>query len=185
MSRQVLGIAWLRRTCTSRILQVRVTTPLDLRRVLAGGALKTLVTGGAGYVGNLLSKALLEAGHEVTAMDNLAVAIALNSMARTACSFCTIWVRIICGALNYIIPSDWRGGARIAGVDPADAQYPDERIARVSRLAEKPLDAIESRVSGQSIFDDVYRVQQLIEFAQRSHRLGTTSDMAAGSEPHD
>jgi nucleoside-diphosphate-sugar epimerase len=31
---------------------------------------KTLVTGGAGYVGNLLCKALLEAGHEVTAMDN-------------------------------------------------------------------------------------------------------------------
>ena len=32
--------------------------------------MKTLVTGGAGYVGNLLCKALLEAGHEVTAMDN-------------------------------------------------------------------------------------------------------------------
>jgi NAD(P)-dependent dehydrogenase (short-subunit alcohol dehydrogenase family) len=31
--------------------------------------MKTLVTGGAGYVGNLLCKALLEAGHEVTAMD--------------------------------------------------------------------------------------------------------------------
>jgi nucleoside-diphosphate-sugar epimerase len=31
---------------------------------------KTLVTGGAGYVGNLLCKALLEVGHEVTAMDN-------------------------------------------------------------------------------------------------------------------
>jgi nucleoside-diphosphate-sugar epimerase len=32
--------------------------------------MKTLVTGGAGYVGNLLCKSLLEAGHEVTAMDN-------------------------------------------------------------------------------------------------------------------
>jgi nucleoside-diphosphate-sugar epimerase len=32
--------------------------------------MKALVTGGAGYVGNLLCKALLEAGHEVTAMDN-------------------------------------------------------------------------------------------------------------------
>jgi nucleoside-diphosphate-sugar epimerase len=32
--------------------------------------MRTLVTGGAGYVGNLLCRALLEAGHEVIAMDN-------------------------------------------------------------------------------------------------------------------
>lgn len=32
--------------------------------------MKILVTGGAGYVGNLLSAALLDAGHEVTILDN-------------------------------------------------------------------------------------------------------------------
>jgi nucleoside-diphosphate-sugar epimerase len=32
--------------------------------------MKILVTGGAGYVGNLLAKALLEAGHKVTIVDN-------------------------------------------------------------------------------------------------------------------
>ncbi len=32
--------------------------------------MKILVTGGAGYVGNLLCKALLDAGHEVTIVDN-------------------------------------------------------------------------------------------------------------------
>jgi nucleoside-diphosphate-sugar epimerase len=32
--------------------------------------MKTLVTGGAGYIGNLLTNALLEAGHAVTVVDN-------------------------------------------------------------------------------------------------------------------
>ena len=32
--------------------------------------MKTVVTGGAGYVGNLLSEALLKAGHDVTIVDN-------------------------------------------------------------------------------------------------------------------
>jgi UDP-glucose 4-epimerase len=34
--------------------------------------MKLLVTGGAGYIGSVVTALLLEAGHEVTVFDNLA-----------------------------------------------------------------------------------------------------------------
>ena len=33
--------------------------------------MKLLVTGGAGYIGSIVAKQLLDAGHEVTVLDNL------------------------------------------------------------------------------------------------------------------
>jgi predicted dehydrogenase len=56
--------------------------------------------------------------------------------------------------------------------DPADAQYPDGRIAPVSRLARRFFDAIEGGTPVQPDFAAGYRVQQLIDAAQRSHRQG-------------
>ena len=69
---------------------------------------------------------------------------------------------------------------RVAVHDPVDAQYPDGRIAPVSRLAAKFLDAVEGGVLTQPSFAEGYRVQRLIEAAQRSHRTGTTIDVAVG-----
>src|SRR3569833_826581 len=54
--------------------------------------------------------------------------------------------------------------------DPADAQYPDGRIAPVSRLVKGFLDAIERKAPPKPGFAEGYRVQQLIDAAQRSHR---------------
>ncbi len=56
--------------------------------------------------------------------------------------------------------------------DPSDAQYPDGRIAPVSRLAKKFIDAIEKGGGAQPDFVAGFRVQQLIDAAQRSHREG-------------
>jgi predicted dehydrogenase len=61
----------------------------------------------------------------------------------------------------------------IAVVDPVDAQYPDGRIAPVSRLAKLFLDAIESGGTPKPGFAEGYRVQVLIDAARRSHNLGT------------
>jgi predicted dehydrogenase len=62
--------------------------------------------------------------------------------------------------------------APIAVEDPADAGQPDGRIAPVSRLAKHFLDAIEAKGAAQPDFAAGYRVQQLIDAAQRSHRDG-------------
>ncbi len=62
---------------------------------------------------------------------------------------------------------------RIAVTDPADANYPDGRIAPMSRLAKKFFDAIESGVTMQPGFVEGYRAQCLIDAARRSHATGT------------
>ncbi len=67
---------------------------------------------------------------------------------------------------------------RIAVDDPADAQYPDGRIAPVSRLANKFFDAIETNKQTAPDFAAGYRVQALIDAAQRSHRQGAWIDIA-------
>jgi predicted dehydrogenase len=65
--------------------------------------------------------------------------------------------------------------------DPTDAQYPDGRIAPVSRLAKLFIDAIETGAPARPGFAEGYRVQQLIDAAQRSHFERTMIDVA--SEP--
>jgi len=61
---------------------------------------------------------------------------------------------------------------RIPIIDPIDAQYPDGRIAPVSRLAKLFFDAMEKGASVQPGFAEGYRVQRLIDAARRSHRSG-------------
>ena len=68
---------------------------------------------------------------------------------------------------------------RIGVDDPPDAQFPDGRIAPVSRLAAKFLDAIETGKQTAPGFAEGYRVQRLIDAAQRSQRGGTWIDLAA------
>lgn len=74
-----------------------------------------------------------------------------------------------------------RSGAvdRLAVEDPIDARYPDGRIAPVSRLANKFLDAIEGGPRSAPDFTAGYRVQRLIDAAQRSHRQGRWIDIHA------
>lgn len=56
--------------------------------------------------------------------------------------------------------------------DPVDAKYPDGRIAPVSRLVHRFLDAIERGTPATPGFAEGYRAQQLIDAARRSHQTG-------------
>lgn len=60
--------------------------------------------------------------------------------------------------------------------DPIDAQYPDGRIAPVSRLANRFFDAIENGGIATPGFAEGYRVQRLIDAARRSHAQGRWID---------
>lgn len=66
--------------------------------------------------------------------------------------------------------------------DPVDAQYPDGRIAPVSRLAKRFFDAIETGAPATPSFADGYRAQVLIDAARRSHRQGAWVDVPAGTD---
>jgi predicted dehydrogenase len=70
---------------------------------------------------------------------------------------------------------------RIAVIDPVDAQFPDGRIAPVSRLAKLFLDAIENSGTAAPGFAEGYRVQCLIDAARRSHNQGAWIDVEAAS----
>lgn len=63
--------------------------------------------------------------------------------------------------------------------DPIDAQFPDGRIAPVSRLACLFFDAIERGGTATPGFAEGYRVQQLIDAARRSHGEGAWIDTPA------
>jgi predicted dehydrogenase len=67
--------------------------------------------------------------------------------------------------------------ARVAANDPLDAQFPDGRIAPVSRLAKQFFDAIEGKPQTAPSFAEGYRAQFLIDAAQRSHSQGSWIDV--------
>jgi predicted dehydrogenase len=68
---------------------------------------------------------------------------------------------------------------RIAVDDPFDAQFPDGRIAPVSRLVNSFFDAMETgRPNAAPDFNAGYRVQRLVDAAQRSNRQGQWIDFS-------
>ncbi len=67
--------------------------------------------------------------------------------------------------------------ARVTADDAADAQYPDGRIAPVSRLAKQFFDAIEGAPQTAPGFAEGFRAQVLIDAAQRSQKQGIWIDV--------
>ena len=76
-----------------------------------------------------------------------------------------------------------RGNAleRVPVSDPIDTNYPDGRIAPLSRLAKLFFDAIYSGGVATPGFAQGYRVQQLLDATRRSHAQGKWIDMDSAS----
>jgi predicted dehydrogenase len=67
--------------------------------------------------------------------------------------------------------------AEIPLQDPLDAGFADGRIAPVARLVRRFVDAVEGDGEAVPGFAEGYRVQQLMDAAQRSHDLGRWLDV--------
>jgi predicted dehydrogenase len=61
--------------------------------------------------------------------------------------------------------------------DPRDQTAPDGRIAPVTRLTSRFLDAIETGGTPWPSFSEGYRVQLLLDAVRRSHTLGRWVDI--------
>jgi predicted dehydrogenase len=72
---------------------------------------------------------------------------------------------------------------RIAVEDPFDIKYADGRIAPLLRLASRFLDAIEAEGPIYPGFAEGYRVQRLLDAAQRSHRHGSMIEIDLENHP--
>ena len=70
---------------------------------------------------------------------------------------------------------------RVAVEDPVDALFADGRTAPVSRLAKLFIDAVENGGAAQPDFAAGFRVQQLINAAQRAHQQGAMIDVKPGA----
>jgi predicted dehydrogenase len=89
---------------------------------------------------------------------------------------------------NFTLRHGSRGDDRLQSVPVADASgdaSSDSRIAPVSRLVGRFLDACENGTAASPAFAEGYRVQQLMDAAQRAHGSGRWIDMAvpAGGQP--
>lgn len=70
---------------------------------------------------------------------------------------------------------------QVEAADPTDTQYPDGRIAPVSRLVKRFIDAVENGTPAFPGFAEGLRVQSLIEAARRSHDIGCFLETAPGA----
>ena len=150
---------------------------------------RILVTGGSGFIGSALVKALVAAGNRVRVLDDnsrgsprrlAGVAKDIDFVAGDVRDAQADYMR---GFELFHARRPETAITHIGVDDPSDAQYPDGRIAPVSRLAKRFLDAVEKGASAQPDFAAGFRVQQLIDAAQRSHREGKMIATAPAEMP--
>jgi predicted dehydrogenase len=86
---------------------------------------------------------------------------------------------------NFTLMLGGRGDDRLQAVAVADAggdPTPDSRIAPVSRLVKRFLDACENGASASPGFAEGYRVQRLLDAAQRAHASGRWIDIPVSAD---
>ena len=124
-------------------------------------ALAFAFASGAGGSLSVSSASYFGRGHRVDFFGDEGTLMLVNETADTMRGFVLLHARRPAAELT-----------RVSGEDPLDSRFPDGRIAPVSRLVGRFLDAIEQDKPGVPGFAEGYRVQQLIEATRRAHDLG-------------
>jgi predicted dehydrogenase len=129
-----------------------ITATVTMSLAFANGAAGSLAMSCASYLGS---------GHRIEFYGEDGTLVLDNATSDYMRGFTLMHARRPAAALE-----------RIAVDDPLDAQFDDGRIAPVSRLAARFLDAIADGGQPSPSLRDGLRVQELIDAAQRAHATG-------------
>jgi UDP-glucose 4-epimerase len=133
-----------------------------------------MITGGAGYIGSHLSDALIDAGHQVTVLDNLSTGRLTN-------------ISHLLGHTRFRLICDSILNARLVDqlVAEADVVYHLAATVGVKHVVEDPLKCIVANVRGtEVVLESAYRYWRRVVVASSSEVYGK-SEKAPLSEDDD
>lgn len=136
--------------------------------------MRILITGGAGYIGSHLADALIDAGHQVTVLDNLSTGRLTN-------------ISHLLGHTRFRLICDSILNARLVDqlVAEADAVYHLAATVGVKHVVEDPLKCIMANVRGtEVVLESAYRYWRRVVIASSSEVYGK-SEKAPLSEDDD
>jgi UDP-glucose 4-epimerase len=129
--------------------------------------MRVLITGGAGFVGSHLADALLAAGHEVTAFDNLSTGSIDN-------------IEHLKGQprFRYIIESVQHEPVLAEEIDRCDAVFHLAAAVGVKKIVEEPVHTIENNVHGtEVVLRHANKKKRLVVVASTSEVYGKSVDV--------
>jgi UDP-glucose 4-epimerase len=129
--------------------------------------MRVLITGGAGFVGSHLADALLAAGHEVTAFDNLSTGSIDN-------------IEHLKGqpAFRYVIESVQNEPVLAEQIDRCDVVFHLAAAVGVKKIVEEPVHTIENNVHGtEVVLRHANKKKRLVVVASTSEVYGKSVDV--------
>jgi UDP-glucose 4-epimerase len=134
--------------------------------------LRLLITGGAGYIGSHLADALIDAGHQVTVLDNLSTGRITN-------------ISHLLGHARFRLICDSILNARLVDqlVAEADVVYHLAATVGVKHVVEDPLGCIVANVRGtEVVLESAYRYWRRVVVASSSEVYGKSEKAPLGED---
>ncbi len=129
--------------------------------------MKALITGGAGFIGSHLAERLLQAGHEVIALDNLSTGAIENiTHLKTQRGF------------SYVIDTVTNEPVVAELIDQSDVVFHLAAAVGVKLIVEQPVHTIETNVHGtEVVLKHANKKKKLVFIASTSEVYGKSADV--------